>query len=305
MKRIISGLLSLTLIFMLCACAQTEESGAATWQEQYDLGVRYLEEGNYEEAIIAFTAAIEIDPRHPEAYIGRGDAYFARDDYPSAESDYRTAKDLDSALVDAYDRLADLYVQTGDLEQALSILHEGYEETGDQGLLNRIQALEKLSELPELPTDLPTAAIVVSMYSADYGFEGHDAYQFDEQGRMTSNTWYGTDNEPIVQETWVYDDENGTATNTSGETNENGQWVVTTETEEGTENRGWYWYSMGADNDEEYITDPTLETENGRLNLENGGWADYGYDAQGRAITIHTYRAAGDLIGYCVVTYTR
>ena len=43
-----------------------------TWQEQYDLGVRYLAEGNYEEAIIAFTAAIEIDPNRVEAYMGRG-----------------------------------------------------------------------------------------------------------------------------------------------------------------------------------------------------------------------------------------
>lgn len=301
MKRMLSLLVPVIFLIGLCACTQSTET---TWQEQYDLGVRYLSEGNYEEAIIAFTAAIEIDDRHPEAYIGRGDAYFAMDDYPSAESDYRAAKDLNSALVEVYDRLADLYVQTGDLEQALSILREGYEETGDQGLLNRIQALEKLSELPDLPTDLPAAAIVVSMYSADYGFEGHDAYQYDERGRMTSNTWYGPDNEPIVQETWVYDDTNGTATNTRGETDENGQWVITTETEEGTENRGWYWYSMGGE-DNEYITDPTLETENGRLNLESGDWADYGYDAQGRAITIHTYRGAGELIGYCVVTYTR
>lgn len=39
------------------------------------MGVRYLSEGNYEEAIIAFTAAIEIDPKRAEAYVGRGDAY--------------------------------------------------------------------------------------------------------------------------------------------------------------------------------------------------------------------------------------
>lgn len=300
--RKISGILAVfILLASLSACGQSTE---AQWQKQYDLGVRYLSEGNYEEAIIAFAAAIEINDKRPEAYIGRGDAYFGVKDYPSAESDYNTAKDLDSARVEVYDRLADLYVQTGDLERALQILREGYEATGDQGLLTRLQSLEKLNELPDLPTDLLAASIVVSMYSADHGFEGHDAYQFDDQGRMTSNTWYGSDNQPIVQETWVYDDTNNTATNTRGEIDEeNGQWVVMTATEEGTENRGWYWYGMGASGNE-YITDPTMETENGRLLLDSG-WADYGYDAQGRAITIHTYRETGELIGYCVVTYTR
>ena len=62
--------LILCLALLLTACAKP-----ATWQEQYDLGLRYLEEGNYEEAILAFTAAIEIDPKQAPAYIGRGDAY--------------------------------------------------------------------------------------------------------------------------------------------------------------------------------------------------------------------------------------
>lgn len=57
--------LVLMLIILLTACGQNAEK---KWQEQYDLGVRYLSEGNYEEAIIAFTAAIEIDPKRYEAY---------------------------------------------------------------------------------------------------------------------------------------------------------------------------------------------------------------------------------------------
>ena len=72
MRRICSWFLTIVLVLGLCACGQ---SAQAKWQEQYDLGVRYLSEGNYEEAIIAFTAAIEIDPKRPEAYVGRGGAY--------------------------------------------------------------------------------------------------------------------------------------------------------------------------------------------------------------------------------------
>lgn len=62
-------LILLVVLLCLSACGQSAES---TWQEQYDLGVRYLSEGNYEEAIIAFTAAIEIDAEQPETFALRG-----------------------------------------------------------------------------------------------------------------------------------------------------------------------------------------------------------------------------------------
>ncbi len=54
------------------ASALTE---AEDWQTQYDLGLRYLSEGKYEEAIIAFTAAIQIEPRRAAGYTALADAY--------------------------------------------------------------------------------------------------------------------------------------------------------------------------------------------------------------------------------------
>ena len=75
MKKITALLIALALILGLCACSAT-----ATWQEQYDLGVRYLSEGNYREAIIAFNAAIEIDPKRADAYLGLADVYEAQGD---------------------------------------------------------------------------------------------------------------------------------------------------------------------------------------------------------------------------------
>ena len=84
MKRICSLALTLILILGLAGCAQ-KAADAPTWQEQYDLGIKYLEEGNYEEAIIAFNAAIEIDPKRPEAYIGLADVYTALGDTDAAK----------------------------------------------------------------------------------------------------------------------------------------------------------------------------------------------------------------------------
>lgn len=69
-KRFVSLLLVLAIV-LLPACGKASKA----WQEQYDLGVKYLTEGNYKEAILAFTAAIELDPKQPDAYVGRADAY--------------------------------------------------------------------------------------------------------------------------------------------------------------------------------------------------------------------------------------
>ena len=71
---------ALAILLLLTACA----APAATWQEQYDLGMRYLTEGNYDEAIVAFTAAIEIDPKRAEAYVGVAKAYLGAGDEDAA-----------------------------------------------------------------------------------------------------------------------------------------------------------------------------------------------------------------------------
>ena len=49
-----------------------------TWQEQYDLGIRYLDSDEYEKAIVAFETALEIDPKSVDTYIALADAYSAQ-----------------------------------------------------------------------------------------------------------------------------------------------------------------------------------------------------------------------------------
>ena len=93
MKQVASVVLSVILLLSLCACGKKET--AATWQEQYDLGVRYLAEGDHKEAIIAFTAAIEIDQKNVDAYLSLVAAYVATGDYGSVEELFSKACDSD------------------------------------------------------------------------------------------------------------------------------------------------------------------------------------------------------------------
>ena len=184
MKRIVSLLLTLALVLGLCACGQ---SAQATWQEQYDLGVKYLSEGNYEEAILAFTAAIEIDPKRPEAYIGRGDAYLAsgdsQDNLAAAQADYETALDLDDTLPEAWLGLAQVYVVRGDPQRAQEILEEAAEKTDDRTIRDRLEELRE-ETAGEDPEETPRVD------SAQYEVERQDLSYYNEAGQVLINLYY-------------------------------------------------------------------------------------------------------------------
>lgn len=93
----------LALLLLLAACGDTDK-GVTTWQEQYDLGIRYLSEGNYEEAIIAFTAAIEIDSKQASAYVGLADAYIGIGNYTKASEIIAQGKEV-CGNNEAFDRV--------------------------------------------------------------------------------------------------------------------------------------------------------------------------------------------------------
>lgn len=76
MKHLLLILLS-GIMLLMTACGEDKTS---EWKEQYDLGVDFLNEENYDDAVIAFKEAIEIDPEKPNAYIRLADVYIAMDD---------------------------------------------------------------------------------------------------------------------------------------------------------------------------------------------------------------------------------
>lgn len=134
MKRYMCAALALLFLLSLCACqkAPTVEpmDEPPEWKVQYDLGVRYLSEGNYEEAIIAFTAAIEIEPKQAELYLYRAHAYNAIGD-SNAQIDYETALLLDDTLVEAYRALIWIYREAEEYDKLADLLERARAATGD------------------------------------------------------------------------------------------------------------------------------------------------------------------------------
>lgn len=69
MKKLLSAFLVFTML-LLTAC-----SSKGKWEEEYERGLKLMKEGEYEDAIEAFTNAIEMEPEEAKVYVHRGTAY--------------------------------------------------------------------------------------------------------------------------------------------------------------------------------------------------------------------------------------
>lgn len=143
MGKTVSILLTvLTVSIYFIGCGKSVEERIA---EQLELGNRYLEEMNYEQAIVAFTKVIEIDARQVQAYIGGAEAYAAMASYEDAASllESGTENIQAAALVEKMGEVcqsaAQYYIETEDYEKA--------EEFVNRGLaVESFEALEKLDQ---------------------------------------------------------------------------------------------------------------------------------------------------------------
>ena len=150
-SRVKNYLALVGLALMLSACKKEP-----TWQDQYDLGMKYLEEGNYEEAIAAFSAAIEIDAVPVEAHkelsnalylsVGETDEQELNDEQRSLCEQTRDAYlwliESGNAEADEYIKAAEMDEKLGDLDAALEIINRGIENVEDEKLTQKRRWLE-------------------------------------------------------------------------------------------------------------------------------------------------------------------
>lgn len=258
MKRIFALLLAL-LVLAGCGAA------AEPWKEQYDLGIRYLSEQNYSEAILAFTAAIEVDPNRPELYIGRARAYVAsgetEENLAAALADYEKAKELGYTDADLWLGLADVYIRQGDYDKALEILEEGLEATGgDSDIQAKIDKMESGTI-----TDSSGRQRKFVSYDSDGNLLQYTLFSYSETGAITEQITYDATDFPMCSSEYLVD--------------ENGVYIT---------NQYFYMKQINADGTVTPIADPSGQTR--RIETENSQ-------------RIEDYNADGNLISAKVTEY--
>jgi len=97
-------LIACAILLLLSACLQpaAKNNTADQAAQLVQQGDTLSKQGNYDEAIKEYTAAIELNPTLTTAYLGRGQVYYFQDRSLMAVSDYSSVIELDPKYTDAY-----------------------------------------------------------------------------------------------------------------------------------------------------------------------------------------------------------
>lgn len=298
-KKIIlsAGILLLAVIGAMIAFRGGSSKNLAA---QLDLGNRYLEDMDYEQAVVAFTKAIQIDPMSVEAHLG----------------------------------LVEAYIRSGEFEEALEAAKKGYELTKDARLKEKVDMIESGSIFDSLGREMKTmfydqngdvSAWVTHAYNArgevlaiaydrtgkETGrFEG----EFDEEGRMinrygyrvppdgsgvsfdVSKVYYGENGMEEKVEWNVDADGNAGAGYSQIEYNESVQPNRLDNYDENGKLNGYTLYEY----DENWQM--TKESYYG-LSGEPRGYSTYEYDENGNTIRTEQYDSNGTMTNYNIAEY--
>ena len=135
-KRVIIPAICVFLVAMMAVLA------CADYAVIYlDKGNRHLVQGQFDEAIAAYTKVIQLDPESVTAYSNRGEAYYAIGEYDKAIADYTKAIEMDSEFWLAYYHRGLAYESKGEYEKAASDYEKVIETAADSELIETARKL--------------------------------------------------------------------------------------------------------------------------------------------------------------------
>lgn len=98
---------------------------ATEYEQAYSEGLTYAQDGEFDEAIAAYTRAIEVDANQPAAYVDRAEArwtqFYASQTLTEGQDPAPPTGETRDAIVADYTRAADLYEQQGETEMVQSL----------------------------------------------------------------------------------------------------------------------------------------------------------------------------------------
>lgn len=136
--KIYKGMLASALLILAGLLAERTVSQIEVWHDSITLwtheinlyadtyipylnrGGAYRDKGNYQEAIVDFSKAIELNSKDERAYNNRGVVYRDKGEYQAAVADFTRAIELNTSNVDAYDNRGAVYGRLSKYQEAIS-----------------------------------------------------------------------------------------------------------------------------------------------------------------------------------------
>ena len=148
---------------------------AETDREYFNHGFAYAKQGNFTEAISAYTKAIEINSSFAEAYNNRGLNYVEQGNLPQAISDYNKAIEINSNLPDAYANRGLAYARQRNFDQAVSDFTKAIEINPNfaEAYINRGTAYNDQGNFTQAISDYNKAIEINPNFAAAYYNRGN------------------------------------------------------------------------------------------------------------------------------------
>ncbi len=213
------------LSFLLAACGNSQSTQL---KECLDLGQKYMTEMNYEEAIIAYNKALEIDPKNVDAYQALANIYEFRGDIDQAKSTMERALiavPSNAELQSRYERL--MQIPSSNTGTGTGKANPGSSLNGQSEGIPATQAEPAGSPTTAAPTEANIKADGWVQINGKWYFYagGEKATGWMQQGE----TWFYFDEEGVLQHgkikignDWYYFNEDGAMV--TGWQEENGKW---------------------------------------------------------------------------------
>ena len=166
MKRLIVALI--VLIVLIVNPCTAFANNAKDWTKK---GRKLADSNKNEEAIGAYTRAIELDPKYMTPYYNRGHCYLKLRKYQLAIKDFSKAAELEPALDVAYAYRGSAYLMSGKYEEAISDYSKFIKmrpKNNGWAHYNRGVAYNKLGKHEEAMNDWKTAARFGNKQAQDY-----------------------------------------------------------------------------------------------------------------------------------------
>ncbi len=167
------------------------KTAKSSYDEQIDLGYSLINDGKYEEAIIAFDEAIEIDEKKPKAYYGKTEA-MAHDENMNGEVvdeiveviDTGYKKSGDAGLIDHMENVAVIIEENGFTEEA-DLMREEQEQKAKEILDKDVEKKEASKEVTS-QSAIGVFSSVVDYNGKTYsGFDNGNSIHVGDSGRTT------------------------------------------------------------------------------------------------------------------------
>jgi len=113
-RKLLIAVITAIVLIIIGVVVVNSTSSAAQIKKYMKLGNKYLQEGKYEEAILAFNKVIEIEPKNIEARLKLADAYVATNKFEDAERVLREALNIDKTRAEVNLKLIDVHAKTNE-----------------------------------------------------------------------------------------------------------------------------------------------------------------------------------------------